>query len=106
MTAGFALMRGRLAEGRRWIRELTVTDSMTGRTSALLAEQVELASLEAWELEQPEKAVARLEAALAKHPLAAIPATDQPLFSRLWCSDAMMPLTLFFSCARHAETMP
>jgi tetratricopeptide (TPR) repeat protein len=55
--------------------------SEAGLPAAALADSVHFAWADAWFFDQPERAVRRLDAALALHPLAGLPESDRPYFA-------------------------
>jgi eukaryotic-like serine/threonine-protein kinase len=70
--------RGRLAESERRFRQSSAEAAQLGSGTVALADSITLAAYDAWFRNQPKQTVARLDAALAVHPLSAIPETDRP----------------------------
>ena len=73
--------RGRLVESERRLRQMFAEATELGSGAPALSDSIMLASNDAWFRNQPQRVVARLDAALALHPLSAIPETDRPYAS-------------------------
>ena len=74
-------VRGQFRSSDRRRIELRVLESAVGLPDIALRDSVHLAWMDAWYLEQPERAVRRLDAALALYPLSSLPEADRPYFS-------------------------
>ncbi len=70
--------RGRLAESERRFRQSSAEAAELGSGTVALSDSITLAANDAWFRNQPQRTIARLDAALALHPLSAIPETDRP----------------------------
>jgi tetratricopeptide (TPR) repeat protein len=78
MLANEAELHGRLTEAREWLREGAALQTQRGVATAPLAGAIEEAVIDAWFLGERERAVRRVESALARHPLDSIPAVERP----------------------------
>ncbi|HEY9229138.1 MAG TPA: hypothetical protein VIP11_20980, partial [Gemmatimonadaceae bacterium] len=76
--AGIAQIRGRLAEGERRSRESQLLAKANGTGSLPIIDSLFMVQLDAWLRNQPARAVQRLDASLAAHPLSELPETDRP----------------------------
>ena len=72
-----AAIRGRLADSERWYRQATAESVELQNAGPAIGDSLMLASYDAWFRNQPQRAAARLDAALAVHPLAGIPEQDR-----------------------------
>ena len=74
-----AVMRGRIAEGERRLREARGMMREQGIAGPAIADSIELVRLDLWiRGQQRERAAARLDSAVAALPLAALPEQDRP----------------------------
>jgi tetratricopeptide (TPR) repeat protein/tRNA A-37 threonylcarbamoyl transferase component Bud32 len=73
-----ARARGELAEAQRRAAANAAIDAKRGFVSAPLGYEIQVAFYESWYLGQQARAVQRLDAALAKHPLSGIPMLERP----------------------------
>ena len=72
-----AALHGRLAEAERRYRQFQVEAGQEGGAPPPIADSAQLVALEAWLRPQPNHAAARLDAALAAHPLTSLPDVDR-----------------------------
>jgi len=70
--------RGRLVESERRFRQSSAEAAELGSGTVALADSITMAANDAWFRNQPQRTIARLDAALALHPLSVIPETDRP----------------------------
>ena len=73
-----AIMRGRLAEGERKMREANAIAHEEGYADQPLADSIKFVLADEWFRGDRERAAARLDAALAALPLSGIPEQDRP----------------------------
>ena len=73
-----ATVRGRITEGERIYRERMVNRVAIGNAGPAIIDSMNLALNDAWFRKAPARTVARLDAALAAHPLSGIPEQDRP----------------------------
>jgi eukaryotic-like serine/threonine-protein kinase len=78
MSTQLFAVRGRLTESERRHRQLAAEANELGSASPQLVDSIDVVSYDAWFRNQPQRAVARLDAALKLHPLEAIPERDRP----------------------------
>jgi tetratricopeptide (TPR) repeat protein len=71
-------VRGRLAESEKRWRQFGVEQAQLGTAGPPLADSIALVQFDAWFRNQSQRAVARLDAAVSLHPLAAVPEQDRP----------------------------
>jgi tetratricopeptide (TPR) repeat protein/tRNA A-37 threonylcarbamoyl transferase component Bud32 len=76
--AMMAILRGRLAEGERKLREASAMAHEAGYTDEPLTDSIEFVLADEWFRGDRARAVARLDAALAALPLSSIPEQDRP----------------------------
>jgi tetratricopeptide (TPR) repeat protein/tRNA A-37 threonylcarbamoyl transferase component Bud32 len=80
-SAGIAellAVRGRLRESERRYQQMMSESAELGNSNPAAADSANLVVLDAWFRNQGPRAVARLDAALAAHPLSALPQEDRP----------------------------
>jgi tetratricopeptide (TPR) repeat protein len=70
--------RGRLSDAEKRYRQLAVENKELGSAGPAIADTVTFVEYDAWLRNQPARAVARLDAALATQPLTGIPERDRP----------------------------
>jgi tetratricopeptide (TPR) repeat protein len=73
-----AIMRGRLAEGERKIREANVMAHEQGSAGPPIADSIKFVLVDEWFRPDRERSVARLDAAVAALPLSGLPEQDRP----------------------------
>jgi tetratricopeptide (TPR) repeat protein/tRNA A-37 threonylcarbamoyl transferase component Bud32 len=78
MSSEILAVRGRLAESERRYRQSASEAAELGNANPAITDSITLAAYDAWFRNQSPRAVARLDAALNAHPLAAIPERDRP----------------------------
>ncbi len=82
MTANMAFalagVRGRIADSERQWRERMANRVLIGNSRPAISDSLVLAQNDVWFRRQPARTVARLDAALAAHPLSGIPEQDRP----------------------------
>jgi len=76
--AMMAVMQGRLAEGERRFREASAMAREQGSAGPTITDSIQFVLLDQWFRPNPERSVARLDAALAAFPLASLPEQDRP----------------------------
>jgi tetratricopeptide (TPR) repeat protein len=76
--AQLAATRGRLMDAERRFRQLGAENKELGSAGPPLTDSLAFVELDAWLRNQPTRAAARVDAALAAHPLAGIPERDRP----------------------------
>jgi len=76
--AQLAATHGRLAEAERRYRQLAVENNEIGNAGPPIGDSITFVEYDAWLRNQPGRAAARLDNALAVHPLASIPERDRP----------------------------
>ncbi|HEU4585603.1 MAG TPA: tetratricopeptide repeat protein, partial [Gemmatimonadaceae bacterium] len=76
--AMMAILRGRLAEGERKMREASAMAQEAGYAGEPLSDSIEFVLAHEWFRGERAHAVARLDAALAAHPMSSIPEQDRP----------------------------
>jgi tetratricopeptide (TPR) repeat protein/tRNA A-37 threonylcarbamoyl transferase component Bud32 len=79
-------VRGRLRDAERAYRQYTAGATELGSAPPKIVDSATLATADVWLLNQPQRAVQRLDAALTVHPLTAIAEQDRPyaLLARLY----------------------
>ena len=79
-------LRGRLRDAERSYERYTAAATELGNAPPKLVDSLNLAALDVWLRNQPQRAVQRLDGALAAHPLAGIAEQDRPygLLARLY----------------------
>jgi eukaryotic-like serine/threonine-protein kinase len=78
LSSELLAVRGRLAEAERHYRQQASESAELSGPIPAIVDSMTLAAYDAWLRNQPQRAVARLDAALNVHPLAAIPERDRP----------------------------
>ncbi len=78
VSASILAVRGRLNEAERHYRQFLSESAELGSSNPAITDSIYLTAFDAWLRGQPQRAVARLDAALAAHPLAAVPERDRP----------------------------
>jgi tetratricopeptide (TPR) repeat protein/tRNA A-37 threonylcarbamoyl transferase component Bud32 len=73
-----AIMRGRLADGERKIREASAMAQEQGSAGPPIADSVKFVLMDEWFRSEHERSVARLDAAVAALPLSRLPEQDRP----------------------------
>ncbi len=81
MSADILATRGRLTEAERRYRQFSLESAELGSSNPAITDSIFFAAFDAWLRNQPQRSVARLDAALAAHPLAAVPERDRPYTS-------------------------
>jgi tetratricopeptide (TPR) repeat protein len=86
ILAGYSLsaldvLRGRIRDSDRVYRDAAALDSAQGGGRVSIADSSNVAFVDAWIREQPERAVQRLDAALGTLPLGTLPIPDRPYFA-------------------------
>jgi tetratricopeptide (TPR) repeat protein/tRNA A-37 threonylcarbamoyl transferase component Bud32 len=76
--AQLAATRGRLVDAERRYRQLATENKELGSAGPAIADSVTFVAFDAWLRNQPARAAARLDAALAAQPLAELPEADRP----------------------------
>ena len=79
--AQLAATRGRLSDAERRYRQLSAENKEIGNAGPPIADSIGFVEFDAWLRNQPARAVARLDAALAAEPLSAIAERDRPYSS-------------------------
>jgi len=77
-SAELLAIRGRLRESERRYQQYMSESTELGNASPAVMDSANLAGFDAWFRNQSARAAARLDAALAAHPLASIPPEDRP----------------------------
>ena len=77
-AAQLAATRGKLTDAERRYRQLAAENKELGSSPPPLNDSITFAEYDAWLRNQPARAAARVDAALAVHPLAGIPERDRP----------------------------
>jgi tetratricopeptide (TPR) repeat protein len=72
------VVRGRLGEAERNYRQLLVEAQDLGSASPALVDSTDLAGLDIWLRNQPQRGVQRLDASLAALPITTLPEQDRP----------------------------
>jgi tetratricopeptide (TPR) repeat protein len=78
MLSELLAVRGRLREAERVYQRYMTEATQLGNASPAIFDSTVMAGYDVWLRSQPARAVARLDAALAAHPLSEIPAQDRP----------------------------
>jgi tetratricopeptide (TPR) repeat protein len=78
LSSELLAVHGRLNSAERRYRESATLAGQSGNATLPLTDSINLAAYDAWLRNQPQRAAARLDAALAVHPLAALPERDRP----------------------------
>jgi tetratricopeptide (TPR) repeat protein len=78
LSSELLAVRGRLTESERRYRQFSSESAELGSASPAITDSVNLVAYDAWFRNQPQRAAARLDAALTAHPLSAIPEQDRP----------------------------
>ena len=71
-------VRGRIKESDRHHYQMMQLQAQVGNGSPAIVDSLQLALNDAWFRKQPARALSRLDASLAAHPLASIPEQDRP----------------------------
>jgi tetratricopeptide (TPR) repeat protein len=79
--SNYAVLRGRLTEARSLARELRDLNARRGVPANPIADSVLGAAIQIWFLEQPDKGVRALDAALAQTPLRSLPIEQRDYFT-------------------------
>jgi tetratricopeptide (TPR) repeat protein/tRNA A-37 threonylcarbamoyl transferase component Bud32 len=78
LSTGILAVRGRIAESERRYRQWIAERAELGNPNPPIVDSIAFASYDAWLRNQGKRAVARLEVAVAAHPLSALPEQDRP----------------------------
>ena len=74
----FLAIRGRLQDAERMVGQVSAASAELGNPVPAIIDSATVIGLEVWLRNQPQRAVQRLDASLAAHPLTTLPEPDRP----------------------------